>query len=136
MRREIFFNLNCRADQQREIIPVLVVSALSDGCKKNGTTSMLLRMGDAVLYQDRMSIKTDLTALRSFHSSTANASLSEMVAKSFQEQANSVVAKLELFLDAAMTLGEVTPRTLDIIVSFGEYLSALFVSSYLVDKVP
>jgi aspartate kinase len=91
-------------------------------------------MGDAVLHQDRGSVKTDLTALLKFHLSTANVSLSEMAAKSFQEQVSSVVAKLELFLDAAMTLGEVTPRTLDIIVSFGEYLSASFVASFLADR--
>lgn len=92
-------------------------------------------MADAAITGKASIVKEELDSLRQFHQSIAKSSLSQDTLCSFTDYSNRLFRKLEHFLEAAITIQEVSPRSLDIIVSFGERLSALFITFFLIDKV-
>ncbi|PJF16947.1 Aspartokinase [Paramicrosporidium saccamoebae] len=118
-----------------ESAPVVVVSAMSDGNKTVGTTARLLRMVACIEESRPDEIQAEMKELYEYHANMATNSLSSDAAAEFHATLQRVVKRLKEFINAAMVLHEVSPRTRDVIVSVGESLSAMFLATYLEDQV-
>jgi aspartate kinase len=108
---------------------------MSDGSKTVGTTARLLRIVACIEGNCPDKIHAELEELHEYHASMAASTLSRDAATEFHKTLQRVVKKLKEFINAAMVLQEVSPRTRDAIVSVGESLSAMFLATYLEDQV-
>ena len=96
--------------------PALVLSAMGD------TTDHLLEAGDTALKEGRVQIK----AVEKLHQDTIKAlKLPE------QKEIASLFDELARLLSGIALIGELTPRTKDYLVSFGERLSVRIAAAYL-----
>src|SRR6202042_2869283 len=94
--------------------PIVVVSAMGK------TTNRLLKIADLAVSGQREEALRELISLRDFH--LRESGMERTVDEHFQELA-------ELVKGLAV-LGELTPRSIDAISSFGERLSSLIVTNY------
>ncbi|HMD47986.1 MAG TPA: aspartate kinase, partial [Bryobacteraceae bacterium] len=94
--------------------PVVVVSAMGK------TTNRLLKIADLAVGGRREEALRELFALRDFHLRESN--MERTVDEHFQE--------LSELVKGLAVLGELTPRSIDAISSFGERLSSLIVTNY------
>src|ERR1700761_8162015 len=94
--------------------PVVVVSAMGK------TTNRLLKIADLAVSGQRDEALRELIALRDFH--LRESGMERTVDEHFQE--------LSELVKGLAILGEVTPRSIDAISSFGERLSSLIVTNY------
>jgi aspartate kinase len=94
--------------------PVVVVSAMGK------TTNRLLKIADLAVGGQREEALRELFALRDFHLRESN--MERTVDEHFQE--------LSELVKGLAVLGELTPRSIDAISSFGERLSSLIVTNY------
>ncbi|ANB15519.1 aspartate kinase [Sugiyamaella lignohabitans] len=113
--------------------PVVVCSARSTDTKAEGTTTRLLTAADEALTKgDYISI---IEAIRDDHVNTSkdkirnnSALLDELLAA-----INKECDLLEKFLSASQVIDEISPRTLDSIMSVGEKLSCMFMAAVMND---
>lgn len=110
--------------------PIIVLSALSSSKKKEGTTSLLLEASkEAIqrgpyykiidqLQETHINIVRDAVEVRS-------------IREDLEEEIENELRKLKLFLDAIQVIGEISPRSQDVIISTGEKLSALIFTGIL-----
>lgn len=114
------------ADKGDEL--VCVVSAV------RGMTDGLLSMADSVRRGDRSSIEEFVSKSRKLHVDIVNGAITD---KKLKEKAMAEVEKtageLQDVLGGIVLLGEVTPKSLDYLMSFGERLSAPILSFALQD---
>jgi aspartate kinase len=104
--------------------PVVVLSAMA------GVTNALLRVAQSAKERrfDEASLLID--EIRDRHRSTAQELLDEAASvKAIERDIESRTRELENLARSVATLGELTPRTQDAIVSFGERLSSLIVTA-------
>jgi aspartate kinase len=94
--------------------PVVVVSAMGK------TTNRLLKIADLAVSGQREEALRELFALRDFHLSQAD--MERTIDEHFQA--------LSELVKGLAALGELTPRSIDAISSFGERLSSLIVTNY------
>ena len=94
--------------------PVVVVSAMGK------TTNRLLKIADLAVCGQRDEALRELIALRDFH--LRESGMERTVDEHFQE--------LSELVKGLAVLGELTPRSIDAISSFGERLSSLIVTNY------
>jgi aspartate kinase len=94
--------------------PVVVVSAMGK------TTNRLLKIADLAVSGQRDEALRELFALRDFH--MRESGMERTVDEHFQE--------LSELVRGLAVLGELTPRSIDAISSFGERLSSLIVTNY------
>ncbi len=94
--------------------PVVVVSAMGK------TTNRLLKIADLAVAGRREEALRELVALRDFH--LRESGMERTVDEHFQE--------LSELTKGLAVLGELTPRSIDAISSFGERLSSLIVANY------
>ncbi|HYL38933.1 MAG TPA: lysine-sensitive aspartokinase 3 [Bryobacteraceae bacterium] len=94
--------------------PVVVVSAMGK------TTNRLLRIAHLAVGGQREEALRELVALRDFH--LRESGMERTVDEHFQE--------LSELVKGLAVLGELTPRSIDAISSFGERLSSLIVTNY------
>jgi len=94
--------------------PVVVVSAMGK------TTNRLLKIADLAVSGQREEALRELIALRDFH--LRESGMERTVDEHFQE--------LNELVKGLAVLGELTPRSIDAISSFGERLSSLIVTNY------
>jgi aspartate kinase len=94
--------------------PVVVVSAMGK------TTNRLLKIADLAVSGQREEALRELFALRDFHLRESN--MERTIDEHFQE--------LSELVKGLAALGELTPRSIDAISSFGERLSSLIVTNY------
>jgi aspartate kinase len=107
----------------RERRPVVVVSAMGK------TTNRLLAMASEAVNGNRAAAESNLTWLREFHLTEAR-KLSEGSALAALEAAiHEDFQSLQDLLRGLAVLGELTPRSLDAIASFGERLSSVIVAA-------
>ncbi|GHV53491.1 bifunctional aspartate kinase/homoserine dehydrogenase I [Spirochaetia bacterium] len=105
-------------------VAAVVVSAFS------GVTDGLIDMarkaaaGDSAGGTDGGSYTEPVSALKKRHFEAASAFLEGEECKKAQADTAVLIAELERILDGVALLGELSPRTLDLIMSFGERLSA------------
>jgi aspartate kinase len=105
--------------------PVVVVSALSK------VTDALLAIGRAAGGGER-EVALDLArGLRERHYNTASELLGTSVFTSFHSELEEEFDALDELLRGIAAVGEITPRTSDLVVSFGERLSSKIVASTL-----
>src|SRR6202171_1882219 len=94
--------------------PVVVVSAMGK------TTNRLLKIADLAVSGQREEALRELMSLRDFH--LRESGMERTVDEHFQE--------LSELVKGLAVLGELTPRSIDAISSFGERLSSLIVTNY------
>ncbi|HLG98836.1 MAG TPA: lysine-sensitive aspartokinase 3 [Bryobacteraceae bacterium] len=94
--------------------PVVVVSAMGK------TTNRLLKIADLAVHGQREEALRELVSLRDFH--LRESGMERTVDEHFQE--------LSELAKGLAALGELTPRSVDTISSFGERLSSLIVTNY------
>src|SRR5215469_6950729 len=94
--------------------PVVVVSAMGK------TTNRLLKIADLAVSGQREEALRELFALRDFHLRESN--MERTIDEHFQE--------LSELVKGLAALGELTPRSIDAISSFGERLSSRIVTNY------
>ncbi len=94
--------------------PVVVVSAMGK------TTNRLLKIANLAVGGQREEALRELVALRDFH--LRESGMERTVDEHFQE--------LTELVKGLAVLGELTPRSIDAISSFGERLSSLIVTNY------
>ena len=105
--------------------PVVVVSALSK------VTDALLAIGRAAGDGDRDTALSLARALRERHYNTASKLLGTSVFTGFHAELEAEFDALDELLRGIAAVGEITPRTNDLVVSFGERLSSKIVASTL-----
>ncbi|HTM67702.1 MAG TPA: aspartate kinase [Candidatus Binatia bacterium] len=111
-------------ESYREEKPVIVVSALQ------GVTDRLLALADAALARDLDAVEAGLAQLRSRHRETAIGAAGDD-ALACLARIDALMGELGHALRGIAALGELSPRSLDLVVSFGERLSAPIVAAAL-----
>src|SRR5258706_15043365 len=105
--------------------PVVVVSALSK------VTDVLLTIGRAAGGGDREGALNLARGLRERHYNTASELLGTGVFTGFHGELEAEFDALDELLRGIAAVGEITPRTSDLVVSFGERLSSKIAASTL-----
>ncbi|KXS20230.1 aspartate kinase [Gonapodya prolifera JEL478] len=113
--------------------PVAVLSAMSSYKKSEGTTSRLLDSTTLLLPPNPPRSWSHLVeAIERDHLAAVRGGVSEPEEREkCEEMVKAELARLRGFLEAAETIGEITPRSRDIVISAGEKLSALIFTSVL-----
>ena len=105
---------------------IVVCSAIDD------VTDQLLQISELIQKGNKNEINAALTRLRKQHHQVVNESMTNSkVKKKCLDKVNADLEELEGLLQGMMLLGEVTPRSLDYLISFGERLSIGIVSNVL-----
>src|SRR5690242_8756266 len=109
--------------ERRERTPVVVVSAMSK------VTDQLLAAGRAAGAGEREKALHLSRGLRERHYSTAGELLGSAVFTQFHSELESDFDALDELLRGIAAVGELTPRTIDLIASFGERVSSRMVTA-------
>lgn len=105
---------------------VAVLSALG------GVTDSLLDAASTAKRGDASGVATFIRELRELHfKSVEDLNLDAARKVSLQEQIDNLLGKLKVYLLGVSYVCELTPRTLDLILSFGEQFSVLLLASFL-----
>lgn len=111
----------------------VVCSARSSNTKSEGTTTRLLKSADLAL--ENGDYQEILSAIENDHVGNAKSKISnkeiqeELIADTHRE-----LERAKELLKACKIIGEISPRTLDLIMSIGEKLSCLFMAALLRDR--
>ena len=116
------------AKYHRENKVVCVVSALGD------ITDILLEASQSAKSWKEPQIDRFLRMLRRVHADAMKRARIRSQIQPATSQINGLLQDLKVVLLGVSMLGELTPRSRDLIVSFGERLSAIVVSSALADR--
>lgn len=111
----------------------VVCSARSSHTKSEGTTSRLLKAADLALEQSDFT--SLLKVVKDDHVDNAKERISNFEIK--EALINDTVQEIERaeeLLKASQVIGELSPRTLDTIMSIGEKLSCLFMAALMNDR--
>ncbi|AET39408.1 aspartate kinase Ecym_4347 [Eremothecium cymbalariae DBVPG len=112
----------------------VVCSARSSYAKSEGTTSRLLEACDLASNNDE-NFKRILDLVREDHIRNANEFIGkEEIRKQLVDQSEDELDQVERFLHASQILGEVSNRTMDLVMSAGEKLSCLFMTALCKDR--
>ena len=110
----------------------VVCSARSSHTKSEGTTSRLLKAAD--LASENGDFTTLLQVIEDDHVQNALDRISDTNIKAdLVENTRKEIARAHELLHASMIIGEISPRTLDSIMSIGEKLSCLFMAALMND---
>ncbi|KAM0794418.1 putative aspartate kinase [Usnea florida] len=113
----------------------VVCSARSSGLKADGTTTKLLKAAAEAAKGNSLAYSSIVTRVRDDHVQAATSTLrSPDLLASLTIEIERETDDLMKYLTAADTLGEVSPRTLDIIISKGEILSCYFITALLQNR--
>ncbi|HMO18775.1 MAG TPA: aspartate kinase [Oligoflexia bacterium] len=112
--------------------PVVVVSAVSASEKNRGTTSLLLQAARKAALGDS-SFKNELEEIYLQHDNLINEVITEPRASSIKAQIRGELDRVQGFLNALMVIREVSPGSLDVVVSSGERMSAMLVAEALLE---
>ena len=116
---------------ENNIFPVVVLSALSSGRKKDGTTSRLLEAAEEAI-KDGPYYKI-IDRIQETHLKIVKEAIEvRNLREELEEEIESELRKLKLFLDAIQVIGEISPRSMDVIIGTGEKLSARIFTSTLI----
>ena len=129
----------CSADKVRNVSKIvkdysfnnqiiLVASALS------GVTNSLVRLSELVKTSNSEKIVNELEKLNELHTNISKNSIKDPnIENEVLESISSTLDELKRLLEGIISLGEITPRSRDRIISFGERLSVLVVTGALKD---
>lgn len=113
---------------RRKHNPVVVVSALAK------ITDQLVLVGQQAASGDCESCFQILAAIRERHLETAKALLNSKLALKIASRIESVTSGLENFVRGVAAVHELSPRSSDCLLSFGELLSSEIVTAALTDR--
>ncbi len=109
---------------------VVVLSAMSDSGKKEGTTSRLMEAANEAIIKGSYYRIIDL--IESHHLSVANEIIKDLrIRVQLEDEIRAELQKLKSFLDAIQVIGEISNRSMDVIISTGEKLSARIFAALL-----
>ena len=107
---------------------VMVCSAIND------TTDELLEISQSIKKENRKQIDLILSNLSKQHKNIAKDTISNsVIRKKLFEKLDSILDELNGLIHGIVLVGEVTPQSLDYLISFGERLSIEIVSFALLD---
>ena len=106
----------------------VVVSAFS------GVTDLLLKTSNQAASKDE-TYQTTLEEIKQKHFETISDLVSKKNQKELLEKISNEINQLKTLLDGCFLIGELSPRTSDAIVSFGELLSSKIIAVALQEKV-
>lgn len=110
----------------------VVCSARSSNTKSEGTTSRLLTAAD--LATDMGDYDSLLKVIEDDHVNNAREKIQDPeIQKRLIEDSKAEVAMAKELLHASQIIGEISPRTLDSLMSVGEKLSCLFITALMKD---
>lgn len=108
----------------------VVVSAMSSYIKAEGTTNRLLAAADAAL--EKGAYYKIIDQLEESHLSTIEEAItSPKIKEAVKEEIVLELKHLKSFLEAIQVIGEISPRSMDVIVGTGEKLSARILTGIL-----
>lgn len=111
----------------------VVCSARSSDTKAEGTTSRLLRCCD--LASEERDFEPVIEQIRQDHVNNAERFVSNSVLLvKLIADTNKELELVSRYLNASKTLGEISPRTVDLVMSCGEKLSCLFITALCNDR--
>lgn len=119
------------AEYEKDARTVVVCSARSNNVKAQGTTTCLLRATDYAV--QRKNFREVIEGIRDDHLVAAEAAITghPEIRKELEKAITDECANVLRILDASCVLDEVSPRTMDLVLSAGEKLSCLFVVAVL-----
>ncbi len=110
--------------------PVVVLSAMSDSGKKEGTTSRLMNAAREAINDG--SYYKIIDQIESHHLNVVNEIINDLrIRIQLEDEIREELQKLKSFLDAIQVIGEISQRSMDVIISTGEKLSARIFSALL-----
>jgi len=116
--------------EEKEQRVIVVLSAISSRIKQEGTTSRLLEAANNAIIGGGYYRILDL--LEEHHIDITKKTIHDRkIAEQISEEISAEFHKLKLFLDAIHVIGEISPRSNDVIISTGEKLSARIFSGIL-----
>ncbi len=108
---------------------LVVCSAIS------GTTDDLIEISESIKKENRSKAKQIASKITNGHKQLAKQTIKKSnVRKKLLAKLDQDFAELFALIDGMVLLGEVTPRSMDYLISFGERLSILLVSSAIIDS--
>ncbi|MBU2512843.1 aspartate kinase [bacterium] len=109
---------------------VIVLSAMSESGKKEGTTSRLMAAAEEAIAKGSYYKIIDLIEMH--HLKVANSIIKDLRLRiQLEDQIREELLKLKSFLDAIQVIGEISQRSMDVVISTGEKLSARIFASLL-----
>eukprot|EP01134_Creolimax_fragrantissima_P003833 CFRG3833T1 len=115
--------------------PVVVVSALSAQVKTEGTTTRLLNAAQKAVDGDRNECRMLLNAVKTTHLIAVHEAMGDCAnSMKIQNEISEDLDKLNSFMEAIMVIGELSSRSLDVIMGMGEILSAKIMCAVLNSK--
>ena len=108
---------------------IVALSAMSSYVKAEGTTSRLIEAADAALH--KKDFYRILDQLEQYHLDTTRQLITGAFQEQIVEQVDAELKALKSFLEAISVIGEISPRSHDVIISTGEKLSALIFAGLL-----
>ena len=109
--------------------PIVVVSAMS------GVTNKLLKAASMAVGRDGQGSTEQLNEIKQLHIKTVHdAVANQSISDPLIQDINNDFDHMSVFLDAISTVGELSSRSHDIVLSMGEKLSARILTSVLNDK--
>lgn len=107
---------------------VIVCSAIND------TTDELLEISQSIKKENRKQVDSVLSNLAKQHKQIAKETISNsLIRKKLFEKLDSILGELNGLIHGMVLLGEVTPQSLDYLISFGERLSIEIISFAILD---
>lgn len=113
---------------RRKNTPVVVVSAFAK------VTDQLVLMGQQAAAGDCESCLRLLEAIRGRHLETAKSLLDSKLFSRISKRVESITEELELFVRGVAAVRELSPRSSDCLLSFGELLSSEIVAAALAER--
>lgn len=111
----------------------VVCSARSSNTKSEGTTSRLLRAAD--IASENGDFSKLLKVIEDDHELNARERIASLeIAETLVAESKKELTRAHELLNASKVIGEISPRTLDNIMSVGEKLSCLFMSALMNDR--
>ena len=108
---------------EQDYYSIVILSAMSGGGKKDGTTSKLMESAREAI--NKGSYYKIIDQLEEHHQEVIGEAIQDRtIRESLSEDVHQELHKLKLFLDAIQVIGEVSARSMDVIISTGEKLSA------------
>ena len=110
--------------------PVVVLSAMSDSGKKEGTTSRLMNAAREAI--NGGSYYKIIDQIEIHHLDVVNKIINDLrIRIQLEDEIREELQKLKSFLDAIQVIGEISQLSMDVIISSGEKLSARIFSALL-----
>ena len=109
---------------------VVILSAMSDSAKQEGTTSRLMKAAEEAIAKG--SYYKIIDQIETHHLNVINEIITDLrIRIQLEDEVREELQRIKSFLDAIQVIGEISERSLDVVISTGEKLSARIFSALL-----